>query len=102
MSLAPSFPPHQPLTPSSLSGWISLCLAMGTERSQKTMQKIPGVGVGNMISGLRIPGKQLGSEVIPNGCGVGLGQRVCHVSAFPGAGGGQCEVASPLGLDMQI
>lgn len=47
-----------------------------------------------MISGLRIPGKQLGSEVIPNGCGVGVGQRVCHVSAFPGGGRGQCEVAS--------
>lgn len=59
--------------PSSLSGWISLCLAMGTERSQKdnVKRKIPGVGVGNMISGLRIPGKRLSSEVIPVGGGWG-------------------------------
>lgn len=78
--------------PSSLSGWISLCLAMGTERSQKdnVKRKIPGVGVGNMISGLRIPGKRLSSEVIPVGGGWGRAPwepRQCPPCTPRGGGG---------------
>lgn len=41
-----SFPPHQLFIPSSLSGWISLCLAMGTEKSQEDSVKNPRGGCG--------------------------------------------------------
>ena len=60
MSLSPSFPPHQPLTPSSLSGWISLCLAMGTERSQKDNVKNPRGGCGEYDLGLENSRKATG------------------------------------------
>lgn len=95
-------PTASPGTLSRLCGWISLCLAMGTERSQKDNVKIPRGACGEYDLGLENSRKATGQWSHPERVGGGGGPCACHVSALQGAGTGRSEAAPPLELDVQI